>query len=59
MKNTPPQLIVQPVRPGFGATDALVLLAVFGLLWSALHFGRGMVVAFDGSNAQLLDFSTS
>ena len=59
MKNTPPQLIVQPVRPGFGATDALVLLAVFGLLWSALHFGRGMVVAFDGSNAQVLDFSTS
>ena len=48
MQNTAPQLMVQPVRPGFGATDALVLLAVFGLLWSALHFGRGMVVAFDG-----------
>ena len=59
MKNTAPQLIVQPVRPDFGAIDALVLLVLFGLLWSALHFGRGMVVAFDGSHAQVLDFSTS
>ncbi len=57
MKNTAPQLIVQPPRPGFSAIDALVLLVLFGLLWSALHFGRGMVVAFDGSDLPALDFS--
>ena len=53
-----PHLITQPDRPSFGAVDALVLLALFGLLWSALHFGRGMLVAFDGGTVAPLDFST-
>ncbi len=59
MTSTAPHLIAQPDRPRFGAVDALVLLALFGLLWSALHFGRGMLVAFDGTAAAPLDFSTS
>ena len=33
-------------RTAFGWVDAVVLLAIFGLLWSALHFGRGMLVHF-------------
>ena len=34
-------------RTAFGWVDAVVLLAIFGLLWSVLHFGRGMLVHFD------------
>ena len=29
--------------------DAVVLVALFGLLWSVLHFGRGMLVHFEES----------
>ena len=28
-------------RTAFGWVDAVVLLAIFGLLWSALHLGAG------------------
>ncbi|MBC7548170.1 MAG: ABC transporter permease subunit [Polaromonas sp.] len=59
MTRTASHLIAQPERPSFGAVDVLVLIALFGLLWSSLHFGRGMLVAFDGSAGQPLDFSTS
>ena len=59
MKNTAPQLIVETNKPGFSWVDGVVLLALFGLLWSALHFGRGMVVAFDAGAVAELDFSTS
>ena len=34
-------------RTTFGWVDAVILLAIFGLLWSVLHFGRGMLVHFD------------
>ena len=59
MKNTAPQLIVETNKAGFSWVDGVVLLALFGLLWSALHFGRGMVVAFDAGAVAELDFSTS
>ena len=59
MTPTAPHLIAQPDRPRLGAVDVLVLVALMGLLWSALHFGRGMLVAFDGTAAAPLDFSTT
>lgn len=59
MKSTAPQLMVEPDHRAFSAIDALVLLALFGLLWSALHFGRGMLVAFDGAAIAPLDFSVT
>lgn len=59
MKITAPQLLPDKERSGFGWIDGLVLLVLFGLLWSALHFGRGMLVAFDASAVLELDFSTS
>jgi NitT/TauT family transport system permease protein len=44
-------------RTAFGWVDAVVLLAIFGQLWSVLHFGRGMLVYFDES--QMLQLSTN
>ena len=44
-------------RTAFGSVDAVVLLAIFGLLWSVLHFGRGMLVYFDES--QMPQLSTN
>jgi NitT/TauT family transport system permease protein len=44
-------------RAAFGWVDAVVLLAIFGLLWSVLHFGRGMLVHFDES--QMPQLSTN
>ena len=55
MKSTAPGLAINEERPGFGWTDALVLLALMGLLWSALHFGKGMLVRFDPASAPQLD----
>ena len=49
MKSTSPQLVVQSDHPGFSWVDALVMVSLFALLWSTLHFGRGMVVAFDAN----------
>jgi NitT/TauT family transport system permease protein len=39
--------------------DAVVLLAIFGLLWSVLHFGRGMLVHFDEDHMPPLSTSLS
>ena len=58
MKSTAPQLIAENNRPGFGWIDGLVLLALFSLLWSTLHFGKGMLVGFDPASVAELDFST-
>ena len=58
MKSLAPQLVVDQNRPTFTWVDGLVLLVVFGLLWSAMHFGRGMLVAFDPAGLPELDFST-
>ena len=59
MKSLAPQLVVDQHRPRFTWIDGLVLLVLFGLLWSAMHFGRGMLVAFDPAGVPELDFSTS
>ncbi|MGC3991055.1 MAG: ABC transporter permease subunit [Chthoniobacteraceae bacterium] len=44
-------------RKNFGWVDVIVLAGLFGLLWSILHFGRGMVVHFDERAAPPLDMS--
>jgi NitT/TauT family transport system permease protein len=59
MKSTSPALVVNNNQPSFTWVDGLALLALFGLLWSLLHFGKGMLVAFDPSSVPELDFSTS
>lgn len=59
MKITSPQLIVETVQPKFTRVDGIVLLAIFGLLWSAMHFGHGMLAAFDPARMPELDTSTS
>ena len=59
MKSTAPRLAINEVHSGFGWIDALVLLAVMGLLWSAMHFGRGMLVDFDPASAPRLDATPS
>ena len=57
--STAPQLsIVQEPRV-FGWVDAAVMLALLGLLWSALHFGKGMLVHFDPSAMPQVDPSPS
>ena len=59
MKSTAPRLAINEVHSGFGWIDALLLLAVMGLLWSAMHFGRGMLAHFDPASAPRLDASPS
>ena len=60
MKSTSPNLIVNnSCKPGFTWVDGLTLLALFGVLWSVIHFGKGMLVAFDPASVPALDFSTS
>ena len=59
MKSLAPQLVVDQNRPRFTWADGIVLLVLFGLLWSAMHFGRGMLVAFDPAGVPDLDFATS
>jgi NitT/TauT family transport system permease protein len=59
MNSTSPQLIINKQQPELGWVDALVLLTLFGLLWSVLHFGHGMLVAFNPAAVPDLDVSTS
>lgn len=59
MKSTSPQLIADNNRPSFTWVDGLVLLTLFGVLWSVMHFGQGMLVTFDPASVPELDFSTS
>ena len=59
MKNISPQLTVQEDRRGFSWVDAVVMLALFGLLWSTLHFGKGMLVHFDPATMPKIDSSPS
>lgn len=58
MKSTSPQLVVDNKQPNFTWVDGLVLLTLFGVLWSVMHFGQGMLVAFDPASVPELDFST-
>jgi NitT/TauT family transport system permease protein len=59
MKSTAPRLAINEAHSGFGWIDVLVLLAVMGLLWSAMHFGRGMLAHFDPASTPRLDASPS
>ena len=44
-------------RGTFGWLDVLILAGLFGLLWSILHFGGGMLVEFDEKAAAPLQTS--
>ena len=57
--STAPQLEINEARRGFTWVDGVVMLALFALLWSALHFGKGMLVRFDESALPQLDSSVS
>ena len=57
MKSTSPQLVVGNNQPSFSWVDAVVMLALFGVLWSIMHFGQGMLVSFDPAASADLNFS--
>jgi NitT/TauT family transport system permease protein len=59
MKSTAPQLIVRDEARRFTWVDAAVLLGVLGLLWSVMHFGRGMLVQFHAGEQLPLDLSAA
>jgi len=59
MKSTSPQLAVDHHPSGFTWVDGLVLLTLLGLFWSVMHFGHGMLVAFDPGSRPELDVSAS
>jgi NitT/TauT family transport system permease protein len=50
-------LEVKPPRPGFTWVDGAVALVIVGLLWVALHFGKGMLVHFDAAAMPAIDTS--
>jgi NitT/TauT family transport system permease protein len=56
MKSTATQLGAQETGRSFSWVDIVVLVGVFGLLWTILHFGRGMVTHFDEN--QTVEMST-
>jgi NitT/TauT family transport system permease protein len=47
MKSTATQLGGAGIKRSFSWVDIVVLFGVFGLLWTMLHFGQGMVIHFD------------
>jgi len=51
MKAPNSTLTAAEAKTSFGWADGLLLLGLFGLLWSVLHFGRGMIVHFDENSA--------
>jgi NitT/TauT family transport system permease protein len=55
MKSKTAELTATKGKGAFGWVDLLVLLGLFGLCWSVLHFGRGMIVHFDENAAPPLD----
>ena len=57
--STAPQLAIVQEPRAFGWVDGLVMLALLGLLWSALHFGRGMLEHFDPAAMPPVDSSPS
>jgi NitT/TauT family transport system permease protein len=59
MTTTAPQLAITVERRVFGWVDGLVMLALIGLLWSALHFGKGMLAPFDAAAEPRFDVSPS
>ncbi len=55
--STAPQLQVGENRRGFTWVDGVVMLALLAVFWSALHFGKGMLVHFDASAQPVVDTS--
>jgi len=51
MKLSATQLGAAEIKRTFTWVDLVVLLGVFGLLWTVLHFGQGMIVRFDESQS--------
>src|SRR5205823_11113295 len=47
MKLASTQLGAAEIKRTFSWVDVVVLLGVFGLLWTILRFGQGMVIHFD------------
>ena len=47
MKSTATQLGTAEIRRTFSWVDLVILVSVFGLAWTILHFGHGMTVHFD------------
>jgi NitT/TauT family transport system permease protein len=58
MKLSVTQLGAAESKKGFTWIDLVVLIGLFGLLWSILQFGSGMMVRFDASS-QSLPISTN
>src|SRR6202030_2542873 len=54
MKSTATQLGAAEIKRPFTWVDVVVLLGVFGLLWTILHFGRGMAIHFDESQSSAI-----
>jgi NitT/TauT family transport system permease protein len=54
---TAAQLAVAKERRELSWVDGAVLLLLFGLLWSLLHFGHGMFASFDPASVPQLDSS--
>ncbi len=54
MKSTATQLGAAETNRTFSWVDLIVLFGVFGLLWTVLHFGRGMVTHFDESQSSVI-----
>src|SRR3984957_16263624 len=54
MKSTATQLGAAETNRTFSWVDLIMLLGVFGLLWTVLHFGRGMVTHFDESQPTVI-----
>jgi NitT/TauT family transport system permease protein len=57
MKSSTPQPAVTDSKRTLGGADLLMFAGLVGLLWSVLHFGRGMFVHFDESTAEPLSTS--
>jgi NitT/TauT family transport system permease protein len=55
MRGTAPQLAVRTEPRTFGWIDAVVMAVLLGLVWSAAHFGKGMLVHFDAKTVLRLD----
>jgi NitT/TauT family transport system permease protein len=54
MKSTAPQLGAAAIKRTFGWVDIVFLFGIFGLLWTILHFGQGMVIHFDESQSPVV-----
>src|SRR5438876_8796837 len=51
MKITATQLGTAEIKRTFSWVDLVILLSIFGLAWTILHFGRGMAVHFEQGQA--------